>query len=61
MQNVQKFLFSIGRFYARGRIIRLDELSSVVRLSSRTTEDSSSRRVLGSFSSDDGNGKENVA
>ena len=28
------------------RIIRLDELSSVVRRSSRTTEDSSSRRIM---------------
>ena len=36
----------IGRFYTRGRIIRQDELSSVVRHSSRTTEDSSSRRIM---------------
>ena len=65
--------FFIGRFYTRGRIIRLDELgqtfiirlviqfvsgtstrriirqddlSFVVRRSSRTTEDSSSRRIM---------------
>ena len=41
-----KPLFSIGRFYTRGRIIRLDELSSFVRRSSRTTEDSSSRWIM---------------
>ena len=35
-----------GFFYNRGRIIRLDELSSVVRLERRTTEDSSSRRII---------------
>ena len=33
-----------GRFYTRGRIIRQDELSSVVRRSSQTTEDSSGHR-----------------
>ena len=36
----------IGRFYTRGRIIYLDELFSVVRRSRRTTEDSSSRRIM---------------
>jgi len=36
----------IGRLYTRGRIIRLDELSSVVRLERRTTEDSSSGRIM---------------
>ena len=36
----------IGRFYTRGRIIRLDELSFVIRLERRTTEDSSSRRIM---------------
>ena len=35
-----------GRFYTRGRIIRPDELSSVVRLERRTTEDSSSGRIM---------------
>ena len=35
-----------GRFYTRGRIMRLDELSSVVRLERRTTEDSSSGRIM---------------
>ena len=41
-----KLLFSIGRFYARGRIIRLDELSSDMRRSSRTTEESWSRWIM---------------
>ena len=41
-----KLLFSIGRFYTRGRIIRLDELSSFVRRPSHTTEDSSSRWIM---------------
>ena len=40
----QKHFF--GRFYTRGRIIRLDELSSVVRLERSTSEDSSSRRIM---------------
>ena len=34
------------RFYTRGRIIRLDELSFVIRLERRTTEDSWSRRIM---------------
>ena len=38
--------FLEGRFYTRGRIMRLDELSFVVRLERRTTEDSSSRRIM---------------
>ena len=36
----------IGRFFTRGCIIRLDELSSVVRRSRRTMEDSSSRHII---------------
>ena len=40
------YLMNIGRFYTRGRIILLDELSFVVRRSRRTTEDSSSRRIM---------------
>ena len=38
----------ISRFYTRGRIICLDELSPVVRLKKDglTTEDSSSRRIM---------------
>ena len=35
-----------GRLYTRGHIIRLDELSSVARFSSSTTEDSSSGRIM---------------
>ena len=34
------------RLQCTSRIIRLDELSSVVRLERRTTEDSSSRRIM---------------
>jgi len=39
------FLITHGRLPTRGRIIRL-ELSSAVRRSSRSTEDSSSRRIM---------------
>ena len=35
-----------GRFYTRGRIIHLDELSFVIRLERRTTKDSSSRCIM---------------
>ena len=35
-----------GHFYTIGRIIRLGELSFVIRLERRTTEDSSSRRIM---------------
>ena len=35
-----------GRLYTRGRIIRLDELSLVVRLELRSSKDSSSRRIM---------------
>ena len=35
-----------GRFYTRGRIIRLDEISSVIRLERRTTENSLSRWIM---------------
>ena len=39
-------LVTIGRFYTRGRVIRLDELSSVARLERRKTEDCSSRCIM---------------
>ena len=46
---IEKNTFSLlsfnGRFYTRGRI-RPDELSSVVQLERRTTEDSSSGRII---------------
>jgi len=40
----QTFIALVQRLVRR--IIRLDELSSVVRRSNRTTEDSSSRRIM---------------
>ena len=40
------WLFAFSVKTGTRRIIRLDELSSVVRHSSRTTEDSSSRRIM---------------
>ena len=43
-QMTKTFQRQNGRFYTRGRIIRQDELSSVVRRSSQTTEDSSGHR-----------------
>ena len=46
LSDLGSFKIIICRFYTRGRIIRLDELSSVVRLSRRTTKDCSSRRIM---------------
>ena len=40
------WLFVSSPKTGKRRIIRIDELSSVVRRSSRTTEDSSSRRIM---------------